>query len=363
MIAVLAVPAYRRYFAGRAASQFGDRLVPVALAFAVLRATRSATALSLVLASESAGQLLFLLAGGVIADRCPRRALMVGCDLTQLCVTSFVSTFLLLAHASVPALAGAGAVQGAAAAVAQPAAAGLVPSLVPAGQLADANSLGQLSDAVTRVLGLAVAGALVAAGPGWAFAVDAATFAVSAVALARVRVPAWPARPARPIRRRPAGGQAGWRGGLRADLRTGWAAFRGCPWLRAVTLGSLLTDFAFAIFVVLGPVASLRWYHGALTWSVISATGAAGSVAGGLLTARLRPRHPMRWALPAGACFAFPALGLAARLPTAAVACAGPLTRELTAGPALGLAGVVMALPLLGLLAVPSVRSFEQSIE
>lgn len=78
--------------------------------------TFSAAALSLVLASASAGQLTFLLAGGVIADRWPRGALLAGCDLIQLCVTAFVSTFLLLGHASVPALAATGAVQGMAAA-------------------------------------------------------------------------------------------------------------------------------------------------------------------------------------------------------------------------------------------------------
>jgi MFS family permease len=289
--AVLAEPAFRRYFLGQTASQFGDRLVPVALAFAVLRLTHSAAALSLVLVSAAAGQLTFLLAGGVIADRWPRRAVLAGCDLIQLCVTTVVATFLLLGHASVPALAGAGAVQGMAAAVAQPAAAGLVPALVPPGRLADANSLGQVSAAATRVAGLAVAGVLV--------------------------------------------------------------------------------------------------------------------------TARLRPRHPMRWALPGAACFALPPLAMADRLPVAAVAglavagetglllftrlyltavqqgfdpavlsrvssygvtgsavayplglaCAAPLAHLLTVGPALALAGTAMALSLLGLLAVPAIRSFEQVIE
>jgi MFS family permease len=415
--AVLAVPAFRCFFIGQTVSQFGDRLVPVALAFAVLRVTHSAADLGLVLVSGSLAQLAFLLPGGVIADRWPRRAVMAGCDLAQLGVTAAVVAFLLLGPAAVvtgpsavAVLAGAAAAQGVAAAVFQPAAAGLVLSLVPSAQLPGANALSQVGAAATRVAGLATAGLLAAAagpaGPAWTFALDAATFAVSAVSLILVKPPGpeLTGRPAEPARGRPA-----WR----ADLRAGWTAFRQCPWIRVATPGLLLADFAFALFVVLGPLACLRFYHGAVTWSAVSAAGAAGSVAGGLATARFRPRHPLRWALPAAACFALPALALAARLPTAAVAalsavgetglllstrlyvtaiqrtfdpevmsrvssfgltgsaaayplglaCAAPLASAVTVGPALGLAGMALASSMLGPLLASSIRSFEQSIE
>jgi len=409
---VLAVPAFRCFFIGQMVSQFGDRLVPVALAFAVLRATGSAADLSLVLVSGALAQLACLLPGGVLADRWPRRAVMAGCDLAQFAVTGAVLTFLVAAPPTAVAgrplvvvLAGAAAAQGAAAAVFQPAAAGLIPSLVPAARLADANALSQVGTAATRVAGLAAAGLLAAAagpdgrqGPAWTFAIDAATFAVSALSLALIRPTPSPAR------RRP-----GWR----TDLRDGWAAFRGCRWILVATPALLLADFAFAIFVVLGPLACLRYYHGAVTWSAVSAAGAAGAVAGGLATARFRPRHPLPGALAAGACFALPAVALAARLPVAAVAglsavgetgllvftrlyltaiqqafapevlsrvssfgltgsaavyplglaCAAPLAATISVGPALGLAGLALAASMLGPLLAPSVRSFEQSIE
>jgi predicted MFS family arabinose efflux permease len=405
--AVLTVPAFRHYFVAQTVSQFGDRLVPVALAFAVLRATHSAGDLSLVLISSAAAQLAVLPAGGVVADRWPRRTLMIGCDLAQFAVTAAVLIVLLLGPVSVPVLAVAGAVQGAAAAVFQPAAAGLVPALVSTGQLPDANALSQLSEAATRVAGLAAAGMLAAVagprGPAWTFAADAVTFAVSALSLARIQITERPAR-------NPAGrGPSRWR----TDLHAGWTAFRGCPWICVVTPVLLLADFGYAVFIVLGPLACLRYYHGAVTWSVVSAIGAAGSVAGGLATARFRPRHPLRWALPAAACFALPPLALAARLPVAAVAagsvlgetglllftrlyltalqrtfapdvmsrvssfgltgsaaayplglaCAVPLAGAFTVGAALGLAGVAMVAAILGPLLASSTRSFEQIIE
>jgi hypothetical protein len=87
---VLNVPSFRHYFVARTVSQFGDRLVPVALAFAVLRATHSDADLSLVLISSAAAQLAVLPAGGVIADRWPRRSLMIVTDLAQCAVTAAV---------------------------------------------------------------------------------------------------------------------------------------------------------------------------------------------------------------------------------------------------------------------------------
>jgi MFS family permease len=395
---VLAVADFRRYFIGQAISQLGDRLVPVALAFAVLDRTRSAADLALVLASETIAELAFLLAGGVIADRAPRRLVMLWSDVAQLLATGALGALLVLGRPAVAVIAAAGAVQGVASAMFLPAAAGLVPALVSAGQLPAANALTQLTGAATRVAGPAIAGILVTtAGPGWAIVVDAVSFTASVGSLARLDAGRAGAG------RLPRAGRRAWL----TELRDGWAAFRGQTWMWAMSLGTLAANFAWAVVVVLGPVASLRYYDGAATWSAINAVGAAGSVAGGLATTRLRPRHPLRWALPAGACFALIPLALAAGLPTAEVAalaavgetgllisarlyltavqqalpeqmrsrvsafeslgslavyplglaCAEPLERGLGTRPALVQAGLMMMVPMLGLLIVPSVRS------
>jgi MFS family permease len=396
LFGVLAAPDYRRYLTGRAICLLGDQMAPLALAFAVLGLTRSAGDLSLVLASNAVAGLVFLPAGGVLADRLPRRRVMLWADAAQMLVTGALGVLIVAARPAIGLIAALGAAQGAADAVFQPAAAGLVPALVPPARLSEANTLVQVTGAATRVAAPAVAGILVAAaGPGWAILAGATSFAAGLVPLARLRTGHVP-RPGRPA----------WV----ADLRAGWAAFRERTWLWATAAGMLAASFAFAATVVLAPVASVRYYDGAATWSTIMAVGAAGSVAGGLATARLRPRRPMVWALPGAACFGLTPLALAAGLPTAAVAvlaaagetgllvctrlyltavqealpqevlsrvsaidslgsmavfplglaCAGPLAQAMNLRPALALSGLLMMLPALGLLVVPSVRNLKR---
>jgi hypothetical protein len=302
---VLGVPDFRRYFIGQAISQFGDRLVPVALAFAVLDRFHSVTDLSIVLASGAVAQLAFFLAGGVIADRISRRDLMLWSDVAQLAATGALGILLVTGHPPVAVIAAAGAVQGIASAMFLPASSGILPALVSREQLQQANALRNVAGAATGIAGPAVAGLLVATvGPGWAIIADSLTFVASVASLARLRVNHIP-RPAR---------SPWW-----TELRDGWDAFRERTWVWAITLGAAVFNFSYAIYIVLGPVTSLRYYHGASTWAAISAAAAAGSVAGGLAASRLRPVHPFRLALPAAAAFVLVPLALAAGLPTAAV--------------------------------------------
>ena len=68
---------FRLLFAGRTISFLGTAMAPVALAFAVLDLTGSKTDLGLVLAARSIPQIVFLLVGGVWADRLSRHRVMV----------------------------------------------------------------------------------------------------------------------------------------------------------------------------------------------------------------------------------------------------------------------------------------------
>jgi hypothetical protein len=97
VLGALAVPDFRRFFLGQAISQLGDRLVPVALTFAVLGQTHSVTDLSIVLTTQSVAQLAFILAGGVIADRVPRRDLMRWSDAAPMRRALQASTCFILA--------------------------------------------------------------------------------------------------------------------------------------------------------------------------------------------------------------------------------------------------------------------------
>ena len=86
---------FRLLFIGQAVSLLGDGMVGVALAFAVLDLTGSASDLGIVLAARTVPLVGFLLAGGVWADRLPRRALMVAADLFRFAAHGLMAALLI----------------------------------------------------------------------------------------------------------------------------------------------------------------------------------------------------------------------------------------------------------------------------
>jgi hypothetical protein len=76
---------------------------------------------------------------------------------------------------------------------------------------------------------------------------------------------------------------------------------------------------------VLGPVESQRSYGGAAAWATVATVGGIGSIAGGLLCIRLRPRHPLRLAVSVACPLALPPIAFAAGLPVPAIAAVAAL--------------------------------------
>ncbi|HSP71415.1 MAG TPA: MFS transporter, partial [Gaiellaceae bacterium] len=155
-------------FAARTVSFFGTNLVPIALAFAVLDITGSATDVGIVFAARTVAQVATLAVGGVIADRLPRRLVMIGSDAASLAVQTTMGILLVTGHARIWELVVLHAALGAAAAFYAPASSGLVPQTVPAALLQQANGYMAIARYSATVLGAAVGGALVATiGSGW----------------------------------------------------------------------------------------------------------------------------------------------------------------------------------------------------
>ncbi len=251
----------------------------VALAFAILRSGGDAAEIGYVIACQVLIRVAFILAGGVWADRMPRQLVMLGSDLARLVVQAALAALLLVSLAKIWELGLGAALYGAAQSFFGPASTGLLPELVPAGQLRQANALMGFSRGLVSVAGQAVAGLLIAAfGPGVAFAADAATFAVSAACLARLRPP-----PRRPADREP----------FLADLAAGWheVVIRRWYWLNLIS--HALWNLAIPAYLVLGPVIALRELGGASAWGAISACWAAGAVLGGAFALRIKPRRPL----------------------------------------------------------------------
>jgi MFS family permease len=272
---------FRLFFFGQGISAVGDRILTVALAFAVLDLTGSVKDLGLVLAAQSVPLVLFLLMGGVWSDRLPRRAVMLTSDLVRAGAQGATALLLVSGNAHVWQLVVLQAVYGAAEAFFIPAAQALLPETVAAVDLQQANALIAVSANIANVGGPALAGVLVATlGAGWGLAIDAGSFLASAAYLSLMRVQA--VIPAA-------------RTGTLSELRAGWRAFRSRTWLWVSALEFMGANaLAFSPYLVLGPEIARTSLGGPAAWAAISTASGIGAVLGGTLGLRWNPRYPLR---------------------------------------------------------------------
>ncbi|WP_441249591.1 MFS transporter [Kitasatospora sp. McL0602] len=313
-LAVLGERDFRWFFIGYATSLFGSSMAPVAVAFAVLDSGGSGTELGWVMAGRILPIVLVLLAGGVVADRLGSRRVMLTADLLRCAVQAVFAAVLMAGHPSVWAMAVLVTVWGVGEGFFLPALSGLVPDLVRRQSgLSDANTLLGLARSVTTVAGPAAAGIITATqGPGTVLVVDAASYAVCAVALARLSAPARTAveEPESPL----------------ADLRRGWSEFRSRTWLWTTTVQmGLFNLLVWAPFLVLGPLIAHQQLGGARVWGLVMAAYGAGAVLGGLAMLGRRPRRPLAVATVATLGWALPSAALAAHAPVAGTALAALL--------------------------------------
>jgi MFS family permease len=269
-------------FLGQALSVIGDRATMIALPFAVLAIGGSATEVGIVSGAMTVPFLLFALLGGVWADRLSRHRLMLGSDVVRMVVQAVAAVLLLTDTAEVWHLAVLMAIFGTADAFFQPAMVGLMPSIVRPELLQDANALRGLTISTAHIAGPALGGALVAlAGAGFAFAIDAVTFAISSLALALMRPPA--------VTRVQAAAKGMW-----AEIRVGVHE----AWSRGWVRGFLLLLAVYHVVVlpaifVLGPVLAEREYGGAASWAIVSIGFGVGAIVGDLIVLRVRASRPV----------------------------------------------------------------------
>lgn len=311
---------FRYLWLAQSASVIGDCIVIVALALFVIELTGSATDLGFVLAAASLPLVAFLLLGGVWADRLPRHRVMVVTDLVRFALHALLATLIFTDTVAIWQLIVIEALFGGAEAFFRPAANGLLPQTVPEEEIQQANGLSTLSNNIGEFAGPALATALVLGlGAGWAFALDAATFLISAALLSRLRprrrettarqlasspaptttapAPATPApatatgaaermaHPSEPV-------------GVWSEIRDGYREVRSRSWVWAT-----LAAFCAALFTglapwfVLGPVVAREQYGEIGVYGLVSAVLGIGTILGSLLGIGWRPRFPMRAAM------------------------------------------------------------------
>lgn len=296
-------------FGSRLVSDLGSGIAPIALAFGVLGLPDAdAGSLGLVLFAAALPRVLFMLVGGVVADRLDRGRVMVTAEVLAGLAQLLAGILLLTGTATVAWLCALAAVNGTAFSLFYPAYAGLVPSLVtdPA-DLQSTNALLRLSTNVAGILGTALGGLLVATiGSGWALVVDSMTFALSATLIwslgerARGRVES--------------------SASALTDLRDGWREFTARRWVWGVVLLFSLMNIGFsAALGVVGPVRALESWNGAPTWAFLLACFSVGTVAGVVVAMRLRPSRPLLVAMCVAPVMALPIVALAPPWPVLVV--------------------------------------------
>jgi MFS family permease len=296
-------PAFRWLVAGRNIDAIGNSIAPVALAFAVLDITDSKTALGLVVGARTLANVLLVLFGGVFADRLPTRLVVVGSAWAAAVTQAVVAALVLTGQARIWLLIVMGVLNGAVSAIALPASSALVPQTVAAQDIQRGNAVLRVGLNSAGLLGVALGAQLVAfAGPGWGIAVDAVSFALSAVAFARIKIqPAAPAVQASVV----------------ADLRDGWNEFVKRRWVWVVVVQFAVVNAAAAgVRGVLAPlVADDTFGRHAYGWVLTVFT--VGLLAGSLIAVRLQPQRALLFGTAAILLLALPPLALA--LSTSAV--------------------------------------------
>jgi predicted MFS family arabinose efflux permease len=319
---VLGIRDFRFLLADRLIAPASVGFSLVGVSFAVLKATNSATDLSYVLAAQIVPSLLFVLIGGVAADRFRAQRVIVAANLLM---ALGEGTFGILALAGNPplwAMIGLEAVTGTGVALFYPASQALLPRIVPDGLLQEASALSRLVMNTGQMSGAAAAGLLVAAaGPGWALVLCGVGMVGTVPMLLAIRA-------TRPV---PAGGVPGDGApgetaparSMLAELREGWSEFRSHTWLWVIVAQFGVVMMAwYGAFSVLGPVVAREHLGGPAAWGAITAADALGLIAGGMAALRFTPRRPMLFVVLTGGAIAISPLSLAMVLPLPAVCAA-----------------------------------------
>ncbi len=270
---------FRLLFAGQTLTMFGSFVSNVAFPFQLLRLGGSAVELGTLVAIFAASNLVFLLAGGVVADRVPRRSLIIATETASGIAMGLVAVLGLTGTLRIPHLYVAEVFFGAAFAFSMPAVGAIIPELVPQDILVAGNALRGLSRNAARLGGPVAGGLLVAiAGPPAAFAVDALSFFASAAAVALTTARAIP---------------PGRRASVVAEVREGFAFVFGLQWLWVTIFGWSLINAAWvgAFSVGLPLFVTQVLGAGAVVYGLIVASSGIGEAVGAALMPELRIRR------------------------------------------------------------------------
>lgn len=290
---------FRRFYIGYSTSMLGTAMSPIAIAWAVLASGGGAADLGYVMTANVVPQILLMAVAGAIADRFGRRRVMLSADVLRCLGRAALATALLTGHPPLWLFITLALFSGTGDAFFTPAFGALTVEIAPKDQLGNANAMYGLANSVARIGGPALSGIVVAfAGAATVVALDAASFAVSAIALASLRLDTWEAGTGR--------------SSLLGDMADGWTDFRSRTWLWTVTVQfAFFNLITWSPWMILGPVAGHDYLGGSGVWGAIMAAQGAGAVVGSLASLGRRPRRPMVISTIGTICYALPDIPMA----------------------------------------------------
>jgi hypothetical protein len=312
---------FRLLWTGMATSLMGDGVLLVALAWQVYTLSGAPAAMSAVGFALSLPQVATLLLGGVVSDRFDRRRVMLATDLVRSACLIVLAILTINGSVALWHVIALVACYGAASGFFGPAFDAIVPEILPEEDLVAANALDQfVRPTALQIAGPSIGGVLIATvGTGWAFGLDALTFAISAACLFLMRRRQ---SDAAADATEAAGGDSLW-----SELRTGLRYVRGNVWLWGTFLAA---TFTYLLFI--GPTEVLLPFMvknelggSASDLGLVLASGGLGAIAAALVVGQVGvPRRYMpfiyiSWTL---ATLAVCGYGLASASWQLAVACA-----------------------------------------
>jgi MFS family permease len=275
---------FRLLFGGETVSVLGDQFHFVALTWLALQLTGSGLVLGTVLMTAAIPRAAFMLLGGAFSDRFSPRTLMLASNAVRAVVVGILAALVLTGRAELWHLYVLAGIFGIVDAFFYPALNTIVPMLVPERQLAPANALVQSAQQVMGLLGPALAGAMVAiVQTGPAFVIDAASFAVAAVAILLIRGG----------RRQATTDDAQARNVL-ATIADGVRAAWADPAVRSIVVLTTTLNFAIVgpMSVGLAILADTRFDGGAAAFGLLFSAFGAGAVVGAIAAGSIpRPPH------------------------------------------------------------------------
>jgi MFS family permease len=275
---------FRWYWAAQWPVLIGTWMQIVALGYFVFQLTHSQTAVGIVAAADGVPAVALSLVGGAVADRVPRRRILLVTQTVLGLSSGALATLALTGRASLASVTAVALIFGATDAVDLPSRQALVADLVDRELVVSAVALGSVAMSTCRIIGPALAGQLlVTAGPGPCFLVLALAYLVPIAVLLTV-VPDIPPP------------QASSTAGIRRGLRAGLAAAVHDPLVRCVLVCAAVLSFFGVSYMPYLPVFAATSLHGAgaVLGLLYSTGGVGGLIAGLLIAGRGRPATRVR---------------------------------------------------------------------